>query len=253
MTEHKTQRVVLPIQGMHCAACVTRLEKVLGKVSGVTQANVNLATEKAQIESDSPLPVADLIAVVDKAGFSVPQRVVTFQIKGMHCAACVTRLEKVLRRESGVISAVVNLATEKARIQAVVDVTDAQLLQAISRAGYEGLLPDTNNATTAAEDKNKRDTDRDWLIVGALCTIPLLLPMLAGLWGAQFQLPVFWQWLLASLVQFGLGWRFYRGAWAAVRVGSSNMDVLVALGTTAAYGLSLYQWLFQGAFPFTCW
>ena len=162
------------------------------------------------------------------------QRVVTLQIKGMHCAACVTRLEKVLRREQGVISAVVNLATEKARIQAVVDVSDAQLLQAISWVGYEGLLPDTNNAAAAADDKNKRDTDRDWLIVGALCTIPLLLPMLAGLWGAQFQLPVFWQWLLASLVQFGLGWRFYRGAWAAVRVGSSNMDVLVALGTTAA-------------------
>ena len=245
MTEQKTLRVVLPIQGMHCAACVTRLEKVLGKVSGVTQANVNLATEKAQIESDSPLPVADLIAVVDKAGFSVPQRVVTLQIKGMHCAACVTRLEKVLRRESGVISAVVNLATEKARIQAVVDVTDAQLLQAISRAGYEGLLPDNNKATIAEQDKNQRDTDRDWLIAGALCTMPLLLPMLAGLWGVQFQLPVFWQWLLATLVQFGLGWRFYRGAWASVRVGSSNMDVLVALGTTAAYGLSLYQWLFQ--------
>jgi Cu+-exporting ATPase len=69
--------------------------------------------------------------------------------------------------------------------------------------------------------------------------------MLARLWGAQFQLPVFWQWLLASLVQFGLGWRFYRGAWAALQAGSSNMDVLVALGTTAAYGLSLYQWLFQ--------
>ncbi|WP_316677702.1 heavy metal translocating P-type ATPase [uncultured Tolumonas sp.] len=245
MTEHTTQRVVLPIQGMHCAACVTRLEKVLGKVAGVTSAHVNLATEKAQIDSDSPLPVADLIAVVDKAGFSVPQRVVTLQIKGMHCAACVTRLEKVLRREPGVISAVVNLATEKARIQAVVDVTDAQLLQAISRAGYEGLLPDNNNAAAATQDKNKRDTDRDWLIAGGLCTIPLLLPMLAGLWGAQFQLPVFWQWLLASLVQFGLGWRFYRGAWAALRVGSSNMDVLVALGTTAAYGLSLYQWLFQ--------
>jgi Cu+-exporting ATPase len=73
----------------------------------------------------------------------------------------------------------------------------------------------------------------------------LLLPMLAGLVGVQFQLPVIWQFLLASIVQFGLGWRFYRGAWAALRVGSSNMDVLVALGTTAAYGLSLYQWLLQ--------
>jgi P-type Cu+ transporter len=172
-------------------------------------------------------------------------RVVTLQIKGMHCAACVTRLEKVLSKVAGVTQANVNLATEKAQINAIAEVTNAQLLQAIALAGFEGIEPNSNNTKIEKQDEHKRDTDRNWLIAGALCTAPLLLPMLAGLWGSQFQLPVLWQWLLASLVQFGLGWRFYRGAWAAVRVGSSNMDVLVALGTTAAYGLSLYQWLFQ--------
>lgn len=246
MSEQKTQRVVLPIQGMYCAACVTRLEKVLGKVAGVTQANVNLATEKAQIESEGQLVVADLITAVDKAGFSVPQRTVTLHINGMSCATCQQRLEKVLRREPGVISAVVNLASEKAHIQVLSEVEDIQLLQAIARAGYEGLGTDSSSDKIAEQTRqHRRDTDRDWLIFGALCTIPLLLPMITRLWGGQYQLPVFWQWLLASMVQFGLGWRFYRGAWAAVRVGSSNMDVLVALGTTAAYGLSLYQWLFQ--------
>ena len=242
MTGQKTERLMLPIQGMYCAACATRLEKVLGKVGGVSHVSVNLASEKAQIESDAKIAPAAFISAVEKAGFTVPQRTVTLQIKGMHCAACQQRLEKVLNREPGVISAVVNLASEKARLQVLPDVADTQLLQAIAKAGYEGIVPDS---TSNAAEQPKRDTDRDWLIVGALCTLPLLLPMIAGLWGAQFQLPVFWQFLLASIVQFGLGWRFYRGAWAALRVGSSNMDVLVALGTTAAYGLSLYQWLLQ--------
>ena len=242
MTGQKTERLMLPIQGMYCAACATRLEKVLSKVAGVSHVSVNLASEKAQIESDAKIAPAAFISAVEKAGFTVPQRTVTLQIKGMHCAACQQRLEKVLNREPGVISAVVNLASEKARLQVLTDVVDAQLLQAIAKAGYEGIVPDS---TSNAAEQPKRDTDRDWLIVGALCTLPLLLPMIAGLWGAQFQLPVFWQFLLASIVQFGLGWRFYRGAWAALRVGSSNMDVLVALGTTAAYGLSLYQWLLQ--------
>ena len=242
MTGQKTERLMLPIQGMYCAACATRLEKVLGKVGGVSHVSVNLASEKAQIESDAKIAPAAFISAVEKAGFTVPQRTVTLQIKGMHCAACQQRLEKVLNREPGVISAVANLASEKARIQVLPDVADTQLLQAIAKAGYEGIVPDS---TSNAAEQPKRDTDRDWLIVGALCTLPLLLPMIAGLWGAQFQLPVFWQFLLASIVQFGLGWRFYRGAWAALRVGSSNMDVLVALGTTAAYGLSLYQWLLQ--------
>lgn len=244
MTGQKTERLMLPIQGMYCAACATRLEKVLGKVEGVRHVSVNLATEKAQIESDVKIAPAAFISAVEKAGFTVPQRTVTLQIKGMHCAACQQRLEKVLNREPGVISAVVNLASEKARLQVLSDVADAQLLQAITKAGYEGIVPDLN-ASAAEQAQPKRDTDRDWLIVGALCTVPLLLPMIAGLWGASFQLPVFWQFVLASIVQFGLGWRFYRGAWAALRVGSSNMDVLVALGTTAAYGLSLYQWLLQ--------
>lgn len=242
MTGQKTERLMLPIQGMYCAACATRLEKVLSKVAGVSHASVNLASEKAQIESDAKIAPAAFISAVEKAGFTVPQRTVTLQIKGMHCAACQQRLEKVLNREPGVISAVVNLASEKARIQVLPDVADTQLLQAIAKAGYEGIVPDS---TSNAAEQPKRDTDRDWLIVGALCTLPLLLPMIAGLWGAQVLLPVFWQFLLASIVQFGLGWRFYRGAWAALRVGSSNMDVLVALGTTAAYGLSLYQWLLQ--------
>lgn len=244
MSGRNTEHQILPIQGMYCAACATRLEKVLAKVEGVEHVSVNLASEKAQVDSSAKIASAALISAVEKAGFTVPLRTVTLLIKGMHCAACQQRLEKVLNREPGVISAVVNLASEKARLQVLPDVDDAQLLRAIAKAGYEGIVPDLT-AISADHEQPKRDTDRDWLLAGALCTLPLLLPMLAGLVGVQFQLPVIWQFLLASIVQFGLGWRFYRGAWAALRVGSSNMDVLVALGTTAAYGLSLYQWLLQ--------
>ncbi len=239
MSKQTSELLMLPISGMHCAACATRLEKVLSKVEGVTEVTVNLATEKASIQSDHT-PVTSMIAAIEKAGFQVPQRTVTYDIKGMSCAACQQRIEKVLKKQSGVISAVVNLATEKARVSMLDSVTNEVLFQAIEKAGYEASLPKGNSAQ---EEKATVDRDWIWLLVGALCSIPLLLPMFLGFAGYHWMLSSPIQFVLATIVQVGLGARFYRGAWAALRGGSSNMDVLVALGTTAAYGLSIYQWL----------
>ncbi len=239
MSKQTSELLMLPISGMHCAACATRLEKVLSKVEGVTEVTVNLATEKASIQSEHT-PVTSMIAAIEKAGFQVPQHSVTYDIKGMHCASCQQRIEKVLNRQPGVISAVVNLATEKARISMLGSVTNEALFQAIAKAGYEGSLPKDNSDL---EEKAAVDHDWIWLLVGALCSIPLLLPMLFGFAGYHWMLSIPVQFTLATIVQVGLGTRFYRGAWAALRGGSSNMDVLVALGTTAAYGLSVYQWI----------
>lgn len=237
MTSTKTTFLQLPIAGMHCAACSTRLEKVLSKVEGVQAATVNLALEQAQLTLDKT-PLLTLIEAVEKAGFSVPTHDIDLNIQGMHCAACQQRVEKVLNRQTGVVKASVNLATEKARVVCIATSDIDLYLQAVKATGFTATLVDDEPSI----NEQKVDHDVYWLILGAVCSIPLLLPMIGSLFGFSFGLPVTAQFVLATIVQFGLGWRFYRGAYAALQGGSSNMDVLVALGTSAAYGLSLWQW-----------
>lgn len=153
-------------------------------------------------------------------------------ISGMTCAACATRIEKVLRRLPGVAAANVNLASEEAVVRAEDTLERARIVQAIEAAGY-GVRKN------AAEEGP--DHEAWWLIAGALLTVPLVLPMLVDLISQRsWMLPAWLQLLLATPVQFGLGLPFYRGAWRAIRGFSGNMDLLVAIGTSAAFGLSLY-------------
>jgi len=176
----------------------------------------------------------------------------TFDISigGMTCASCVARVERALRQVPGVQDATVNLATESARI-VVADVDDgdgndsdmeARLRRAVRTAGYE-----PHSAATAAAAQAEAAHLGAWhgfLPVGValLLAAPLLAPMLLAPFGVHWMLPPFWQWLLATPVQFGLGARFYRAGWHAARARTGNMDLLVALGTSAAYGLSLWLW-----------
>jgi Cu+-exporting ATPase len=175
---------------------------------------------------------------------SAASRELNLDIEGMSCASCVARVEKVLKRVPGVLDASVNLATERATVTASDEVAVAQLTAAIDRAGYHAALhvppaPDATHATPA-----RRAWPTWWPVaLAALLSTPLVLPMLAMPLGVDLTLPPMWQWLLATPVQFWLGWRFYRAGWGAARALSGNMDLLVALGTSAAYGLSLYQWL----------
>jgi P-type Cu+ transporter len=154
-------------------------------------------------------------------------------IEGMTCAACVSRVEKVLKRVPGVESAEVNLATNRARVTATGDVGLDALTEAVSRAGYA--------AVPVAEAKPQRDEPIWPVLVAALLTLPLVLPMLGGPFGYGHALmPAPWvQFLLAVPMQFGFGARFYVAAWKSLRGGSASMDVLVALGTTAAFALSV--------------
>ncbi len=168
----------------------------------------------------------------------------TLQVSGMTCASCVARVEKALLKVPGVTSAAVNLATEQATVLAASGVAPAALQAAVEKAGYGAQLVEDDKPAVAAASAWP-----GWLpaATGALLTLPLMLPMLAAPLGWHAMLPAWLQWLLATPVQFVLGWRFYRAGWKAVRARAGNMDLLVALGTSAAYGLSVYQWLRHGA------
>ncbi|MBA4176864.1 MAG: copper-transporting ATPase [Leptothrix sp. (in: Bacteria)] len=227
----------LPITGMSCASCVRRVEKALLQVPGVTAAEVNLATERATVQMGRP-ELPRLIESVGKAGFGVALAQTTLQVEGMTCASCVGRVEKALLKVPGVLSAAVNLATEQASVQALPDVPAAALRKAVEAAGYTAR--DATQPTPVA-----RRAAPAWAApaLGALLTLPLVAPMLLALFGLHW-MPAGWvQLALATPVQFGLGWRFYRAGWKALRAGAGNMDLLVALGTSAAYGLSLWLWL----------
>jgi P-type Cu+ transporter len=158
-------------------------------------------------------------------------------VTGMTCAACASRIERVLKRVPGVAAANVNLATEIARVDGDARVTTAAVEAAIAKAGY-GTRPADHAGVP--EDQARLRRELASILAGAALTIPLIVPMLGELIGRHVMLSAWWQLALATPVQFWLGAPFYRGAWKALRGGTANMDVLVALGTSAAFGLSLY-------------
>jgi Cu+-exporting ATPase len=166
-------------------------------------------------------------------------------IQGMTCASCATRVEKALAKVPGVTAATVNLATETASVSTRDQAEGvAPLLAAVVRAGYEARVEFDDEAAV----RPVQHAEPTWpLWMAAALSLPLALPMVAMLWGEHWMLPAWAQFALATPVQFGFGWRFYKAGWKALRAGSGNMDLLVALGTSAAYGLSLYEWLRPGA------
>ncbi|OSZ63315.1 cation-translocating P-type ATPase [Hydrogenophaga sp. IBVHS2] len=166
----------------------------------------------------------------------VPKEEFEFSIEGMTCASCVSRVEKALGSVPGVREAVVNLATERATVTGA-GLTPAAIVAAAEKAGYPATLVDQGAPPTAAE----RAGEPLWpVLLAAALSLPLVAPMVGMLFGADGTLPAWWQLALATPVQFWLGARFYRAGWRALRAGAGNMDLLVALGTSAGYGLSLY-------------
>ncbi len=236
------------VADMTCASCVGRVEKALQKTPGVATASVNLATESATVTLQAGLPVADGLAAsvqaVQAAGYRVPTRTVQLQVHGMTCASCVGRVEKALLALPGVTQAGVNLATESAEVQALAgSVDDDTLVRALHRAGYEASVAPGDGA---AELPGSTAAPVWPLLLGAALSLPLVLPMLGLLIGEHGMLNGWLQWALATPVQFVLGARFYKAGYHALRAGAGNMDLLVALGTSSAYGLSVYEWLRSG-------
>ena len=232
----------LPIAGMTCAACSTRLEKNLNKLEGVA-AQVNLAAERARVEFDPASASASaIVEQVRKTGFSVPAQTLDLAIAGMTCAACSARLERVLNQVPGV-EARVNLATEKARLRYMPGLATADdLVAAVARAGFSATpITEASRAEEKARKAAEYSKELHIFLISALFTLPLLAQMVPMLGGAHHVawMPPWLQWLLATPVQFWSGRRFYTGAWNSLRGGGANMDVLVALGTSAAYFFSV--------------
>lgn len=235
----------LPVNGMTCASCAGRVERALKKVPGVLAASVNLASEQARISVADAGQLPALVEAVEKAGYQVPSHTLELAVDGMTCASCVGRVERALQKVPGVRAVSVNLASERARLELLGAVDPATLVAALDKAGYRARpLAAERPAQDPALARLGRE--RLLLIAAIVLAMPLVLPMFAEWAGLHWMLPAWVQFALATPVQFGIGARFYVSAWKAVRARSGNMDLLVALGTSAGYGLSLYLWLGAG-------
>jgi Cu+-exporting ATPase len=230
-----------PVDGMTCASCVSRVEKALQKVPGVSGATVNLATEAASVKAGPGVSMDALRGAVEKAGYSVAGQSAQLAIDGMTCASCVSRVEKALLKVPGVASAEVNLATETAEVKLYSREVDiGALLAAVEKAGYAARpTASAGSANTPVAQANA------WwpVAVAAALSMPLIIPMIGMVFGLDWALPAWVQLALATPVQFWLGARFYRSGWKALKARAGNMDLLVALGTSAGYGLSVYLML----------
>ncbi|WP_258110553.1 heavy metal translocating P-type ATPase [Alicyclobacillus sp. SP_1] len=247
-TDAEIQSAQLNITGMTCAACAARIEKNLNKLPGVQQASVNFASEKVTVFFDPGVANPEkLIETVRKTGYDVANVKVELAISGMTCAACSARIEKNLNRAPGVVKASVNLASEKALIEITPGLaTPDELIRIVEKTGYGATLAVDR---TGEEREDQRIAYRNLRIAfwsGVVLTLPLVVQMLSlFIPGYGFMLPVWLQVILATPVQFVVGWRFYKGAYHALRGGAPNMDVLVSLGTSAAYFFSLAVVVFR--------
>ncbi len=264
MSEKK--QLTLPITGMTCANCVATVERNLKKLEGVNSAVVNLSSERATVEFDAAkLGLGDMIARVNRAGYGVATGEADLIIKRLADDSDARRLEKALINLEGVLEAQVSFTTEKARVKYVPTiVTQAELRRAVASAGFEAVeLGGEAEDAEAKAREHEINEQRRLLIIGLIFTVPLFLFAMArdfGLLPALFYeqvamagmkaVPAAWtNWLMLALaapVQFYVGWQYYVGAFKALRNRSANMDVLIAMGSSAAFFYSLpitFGWL----------
>ena len=237
--------IALPLEGLHCGSCVRRTETAIAGVDGVASATVNLASMKADValapRADRAAVLAGIDAAVAKAGFAVAARPIALSIEGMHCASCVGRVERALAVVPGVRSAAVNLATQRATVQAAGFVDAAALADAVAKTGYKAKPIGTDDVPRPRDETTPLRRD---LIIAAALTLPVfllamgghLIPALERIADAPAgRLVAF---VLTTLVLFGPGLRFFRhGLPALVRI-APDMNSLVVLGATAAWGYS---------------
>ncbi|MDQ7843033.1 MAG: heavy metal translocating P-type ATPase [Armatimonadota bacterium] len=236
------KRLDLPVEGMSCASCVLKVESGLKETAGVRQVAVNFAARRAAITYDpGAVSAARFVQVVRSLGYDVPVRRVHLPVVGMSCASCVEKVEAALRAVDGVLSAAVNLAAGRAAVEMLATTSIADLRRAVREAGYDVLEVEGPEA----EDYERRARAQELavlrrkLAVATLLSLPVLwgslLHMGLRIWTPPILMNWYVQWLLATPVQFWAGWQFYRGAWARARHRSTDMNTLIAVGTTAAY------------------
>ncbi len=249
------KQLTIPVTGMHCANCSSTIERNLKKLDGVADTTVNYATEKATIKFDpTALNMDAIIHKIEDVGYGVATAKVELPLTGMTCANCAATIERTLNKKvPGITSATVNFATEKASVEFIPGmVSRADMVAAIERAGYgvveaaEGAnLEDAEQATRDAEIADQ--TRKFW--IGVAFSLPLFILSMSrdfGLLGAWAHAPwVNWLMLaLAAPVQFYVAWDYYVGGYKALRNGSANMDVLVAMGSSVAYVYSVVVTIF---------
>ncbi|MEX2462372.1 MAG: heavy metal translocating P-type ATPase [Paenibacillaceae bacterium] len=256
MENHKAtqnQQTTLQITGMTCAACANRIEKGLNKMEGVTEAVVNFALERASVTYDpQKIDVSSMENRIQELGYDTVKESVELQIGGMTCAACAVKIEKGLNKLPGVTKATVNFALETAHIEfSPSNVTFTDMQKKVEHLGYNAAL----KADQAGQENYKAkeiSRQKGKLLFSAILSLPLLWSMVGHfsftsfIWVPETLMNPWVQLALATPVQFFIGWQFYVGSYKALRNKSANMDVLVALGTSAAYFYSLYltlQWV----------
>jgi len=241
----KPEKASIHITGMTCTTCASTIEKALSETPGVEQASVSFASEKASIEYDpTKVDLARIKNAISQVGYGVATKKSVFPVGGMTCASCVARVEKALSEVPGVVSASVNLASEKATVEYTEGTELNALRRAVKDAGYE-LGPEVQaleDVTTASQRESRALRNR--VIVAAVLAISI---MAIG-FGTSFVGKPYLLWALATPVQFWAGWRFYRGAWGALRHRTTDMNTLVAVGTSAAYLYSVIAVLAPGLF-----
>ncbi|CAA9452941.1 MAG: Lead, cadmium, zinc and mercury transporting ATPase; Copper-translocating P-type ATPase [uncultured Rubrobacteraceae bacterium] len=245
-------RIGIPVTGMSCAACARRVEKALSKTAGISGTNVNFATGKATFEYDpGTLDLGGLVGVIEGAGYGVEVREASLGVSGMTCASCVARVERALKKVPGVLDASANFATGKASVNYLPGAAEVRDLErAVEGAGY-GVVREEEEPAEDVQEREYGGLRRRFLVAAVLTALILAgsLPMMLG-----FMPPVPMGWLnlgllaLATPVQFWAGWRFYEGAWGALKHGQANMNTLVAVGTSAAYLYSAAAALAPGLF-----
>ncbi|AEI44753.1 heavy metal translocating P-type ATPase [Paenibacillus mucilaginosus] len=241
------EQTTLKISGMTCAACAVRIEKGLNKLEGVSNATVNFAMEQASVAYDPAKVGTEAIEQKIRAlGYDTVKEKLELQISGMTCAACAARIEKGLNKLDGVTKATVNFALETAQVEYIAgQVSPAEMMKKVEKLGYKAAPKQELQEAGDHRQKEIRD-QKVKLLVSAVLSFPLLWAMVSHfsftsfIWLPEIFMNPWFQLALATPVQFIIGKHFYVGAYKALRNGSANMDVLVALGTSAAYFYSLY-------------
>lgn len=249
ITKTPSNTLDLGITGMTCATCSNRIEKALSKKNGIIKGSVNLATEEAKVEFDpTKITTSEIVQTIKNTGFDVVTSNIELSITGMTCATCVGRIEKSLAKLDGVVNAQVNLATEVAKVEYYPTIlTNTDIINKILKTGFGASLIQDKNSNQdqylKIEDEKNDQLKKDLkkLIWAAILTLPLVLPMLAMPFGISWMPPGWVQFILATPVLFYFGGRFFKAGFSALKAYSGNMDLLVSIGTSAAYFLSLYN------------
>ena len=281
-TSYGIEKLSLPINGLHCASCVTTVEKEIKKLPGIKVAHVNYATETAHVEFKSgETSTEEIIGAIKKAGYQTGQTTLKIGIRGMHCGSCVTKIEKELKQKSGVVSASVDLGNESAIVIYIPGLIDTKAIKnVIEKLGYQtfdtsGVKAEEKSVTplskiekAAAEpvDENQAAREKEYktlirkFIFAAILALPVIFFSYPTVWGLseQFQMgsPVLrYIWIamgiLALPVMFWSGSQFYTGALAAFKNRSANMHTLIATGISAAWVYSMIATYFPQIFPVT--